>query len=241
MERYTLDAPRFITDAPPGSPAGGLFIDSIPTVVMTANPAYKLHYTLDGTEPTQQSELYTKPFTVNKTTVVKVRAYDKTGSESPTVCGFYRVRKSSELHPMLYGYYESDEDLEVLPDFKSLTPKKVGRLNEFNLAEIPHRDNNFALVLGGYIYIEKDGDYKFYTASDDGSRLYMDDKPLVNNDGSHGVIWHGGDITLSKGWHTLKVTYFNGGGGYILNVYYKGPGITKQIIPADVLYGEKKM
>ena len=239
MERYTLDAPRFITDAPPGSPAGGLFIDSIPTVVMTADPAYKLHYTLDGSEPTQQSERYTQPFTVNKTTVVKVRAFDKAGSESPTVCGFYRVRKNSELHPMLYGYYESDEDLEVLPDFKSMVPKKVGRLNEFNLAEIPHRDNNFALVLGGYIYIEKDGDYKFYTASDDGSRLYMDDKALVNNDGSHGVIWHGGDITLSKGWHTLKVTYVNGGGGDLLTVYDKGPGITKQIIPADVLYGEK--
>ena len=241
MERYTIEAPKFTTNAPAGSPAGELFIDSMPTVVINAaNPDHKLYYTLDGTEPTQRSELYTGPFTVNKTTVVKVKAYDKAGSESQLICGFYRVRKKSELHPMLYGYFESDEDLEVLPDFKSMTPKTVGHLNEFNLAEIPHRNNNFALVLGGYIYIEKEGDYKFYTASDDGSRLYMDDKPLVNNDGSHGVTWHGGDITLSKGWHTIKVTYFNGGGGYILNVYYKGPGITKQLIPADVLYGEKK-
>ena len=242
MERYTLEAPKFVTNAPPGSPAGELFIDSIPTVVIrSANPDFKIYYTLDGTEPTKKSELYTKPFTVNKTTVVKAKAFDKAGSESQLVCGFYRVKKKSELHPMLYGYYESDEDLEVLPDFKSMTPKSIGHLNEFNLAEIPHRDNNFALVLGGYIYIEKDGDYKFYTASDDGSKLYMDDKVLVSNDGSHGVVWHGGDITLSKGWHTIKVTYFNGSGGYILNVYYKGPGITKQIIPADVLYGEKKM
>ncbi len=241
MERYTLEAPKIITNAPPGSPAGELYIDSIPTVVMRANPDYRLYYTLDGSEPTEQSQQYTKPFTVDKTTVVKVKAYDRAGSQSPTVCGFYRVRKKSQLHPMLYGYFESDEDLEVLPDFKSMTPKTVGHLNEFNLAEIPHRDNNFALVLGGYIYIEKEGDYKFYTSSDDGSKLYIDDHLCVNNDGSHGLIWHSGDKALTKGWHTIKATYFNGGGGYMLNVYYKGPGITKQLIPQDVLYGEKKL
>ena len=241
MERYTLEAPQIITNASPGAPAGELFIDSIPTVVIKTNPAYKLYYTLDGSEPTEKSQAYTKPFTVDKTTVVKVKAFDKAGSQSPTVCGFYRVRKKSDLHPMIYGYYESDEDLEVLPDFKSMTPKSTGHCNEFNLAEIPNRGNNFALVLGGYIYIEKEGDYKFYTASDDGSKLYIDDHLTVTNDGSHGLIWHSGDKALTKGWHTIKATYFNGGGGYILNVYYKGPGITKQIIPADVLYGEKKM
>ena len=208
-------------------------------MVIKANPAHKLYYTIDGSEPTEKSTLYTTPFKVNKTTVVKVKAFDKDGSQSPTVCGFYRVRKSSELHQMLYGYFEQD-DLEVLPDFKSMSPKNVGHCNEFNLAEIPNRGNNFALVLGGYIWLEKDGDYKFYTASDDGSKLYIDDHKVVNNDGSHGVIWHSGDIALVKGWHVIKATYFNGGGGQILNVYYKGPGITKQLIPADVLYGEKK-
>lgn len=239
LEKFTLEAPRYITNAPAGAPAGELFIDSIPTVVIKADPAHKLYYTTDGTEPTEKSTPYTVPFTVNKTTVVKVKAFDNKGSQSPTVCGFYRVRKKSELHPMLYGYFEQD-DLEVLPDFKSMSPKNVGKCNEFNLAEIPNRGNNFALVLGGYIYIEKEGDYKFYTASDDGSKLYIDDSKVVNNDGSHGVIWHSGDKALTKGWHVIKATYFNGGGGQILNIYYKGPGITKQLIPADVLYGEKK-
>jgi len=239
LERFSLEAPQFITNAPPGAPAGELYIDSIPTVAIRANPAHQLYYTTDGSEPTQQSQPYTKPFTVRKTTVVKVKAFDKTGSQSPTICGFYRVRKKSELHPMLYGYYEQDE-LEVLPDFRSMNPMRTGHCNEFNLAEIPNRGDNFALVLGGYMYIETEGDYKFYTASDDGSKIYIDDKKVVNNDGSHGLIWHSGDIALTKGWHTIKATYFNGGGGYILNVYYKGPGITKQLIPADILYGEKK-
>ena len=239
MEKFTLEAPQIISDAPAGSPAGGLFIDSMPRVVIKANSEYKLFYTLDGSEPTEKSMVYMLPFTLNRTTVVKVKAFDKAGSQSPTVCGFYRVRKQSELHQMIYGYYEAD-DLEVLPDFRSMEPKTTGHCNEFNLDEIPNRGNNFALVLGGYIYIAKEGDYKFYTASDDGSKLYIDDHKVVNNDGSHGMIWHGGDIALVKGWHIIKVTYFNGGGGHILNVYYRGPGITKQLIPADVLYGTKQ-
>jgi hypothetical protein len=239
LERFTLEAPQIITHAPPAAPAGELFIDSIPTVVIKTDPAYKLYYTTDGSEPTDKSQPYTAPFKVYKTTVVKVKSFDTSGSESPTVCGFYRVRKKSGLHPMIYGYYESAEDLEVLPDFKSMEPVKTGHCNEFNLAEIPNRGSNFALVLGGYIYIGREGDYKFYTSSDDGSKLYIDDKLCVNNDGSHGVVWHSGDKALTKGWHTIKATYFNGGGGQVLNVYYKGPGITKQLIPADVLYGQK--
>jgi hypothetical protein len=235
LERYTLESPRFITDAPPGAPAGGLFIDSIPTVAIETDSRYKYCYTTDGSEPTEKSTPYKAPFTVSKTTVVKVKSYDKEGNLSATISGFYRVRKKSELHPMLYGYYEVD-DLEVLPDFKSMEPLRTGHCHEFNLAEIPNRGANWALVL----YIDTAGAYKFYTSSDDGSKLYMDGAVLVNNDGSHGAKWHAGDISLSKGWHALKCTYFNGSGGMILNVYYKGPGITKQIIPADVLYGEMK-
>jgi hypothetical protein len=239
LEKYTLDAPRIISDAPAGSPPGGLFIDSVPTVVIAADAAHKVYYTLDGTEPTERSQLYTAPFAIRRTTVVKVKSFDKNGSQSPTICGFYRVRAKADLHQMVYGYYEMD-DLEVLPDFASIQPKSTGHCNEFNIDEIPNRGSNFAIVIGGYIYIDREGEYKFYTASDDGSKLYLDNKSLVNNDGSHGMKWHSGDITLTKGWHIIKGTYFNGGGGHILNVYYRGPGITKQVIPADILYGQKQ-
>ena len=240
LEKFTLESPQIVSNAPAGSPAGELFIDSIPTVVVKGNPAFKLYYTLDGSEPTEKSQLYTEPFRVSKTTVVKVKAFDKVGSQSLTTCGFFRVRKKSELHPLKYEYYESNEDLDVMPDFKSINPKATGLSNEFTRGEIPNRQNNFAVVFSGYIYIEKDGDYKFYTASDDGSKLYFDEQLKINNDGSHGVKWHGSDMSLTKGWHSIRVSYFNGSGGYILNVYYKGPGITKQLIPSDVLYGEKR-
>ena len=238
-EHYTLDPPVIVSSAAAGEPTGGLFIDSIPKVICITDERYKTYYTTDGTEPTARSMPYTIPFTVTKTTVVKFKSFDNAGSESPTANGYFRVLRKDQLHPMKYGYYEIEEP-EALPDFKHMEPMRIGSCNEFALSEIPTRGTNFALVLGGYINIEQDGDYKFFTMSDDGSKLYIDDKQIVNNDGSHGVKQHGGDVTLTKGYHVLKVSYFNGSGGKVLNVFYRGPGIPKQPVPVDVLFGEKR-
>jgi len=66
--------------------------------------------------------------------------------------------------------------------------------------------------------------------------LYIDDEMIVNNDGDHGTIERMGSVDLTRGYHKIKVEYFNQSGGYWLDVYYKGPGVDKQIIPADKLF-----
>jgi peptidoglycan/xylan/chitin deacetylase (PgdA/CDA1 family) len=43
-----------------------------------------VRYTLDGSEPTVSSRLYTGPFTVSQTTTVKFRAWDNAGNVEPT-------------------------------------------------------------------------------------------------------------------------------------------------------------
>ena len=47
------------------------------TVSISAPQPCDIRYTLDGTEPTEMSERYTKPFSIGATTVVKARAYAK--------------------------------------------------------------------------------------------------------------------------------------------------------------------
>lgn len=233
-----LPEPEFVSPAPKGEAPGWLYIDSIPFVTINVPKGLTVRYTMDGTEPNKNSLLYTAPFRVNQTTIIRAKSFDATGNESISVKAYYRVLTSKQLHPLTYKYYELPE-LEFLPDFDKLPVAKTGTTNEPGIYELPHRGVNFGVVIEGYIKVDKPGNYTFSTLSDDGSKMYVNGREVVNNDGNHGAKQKAGDIELTAGYHAIKVVYYNGGGGRTLNVFYKGPEIIKQYIPADVLYGKK--
>ena len=78
--------------------------------------------------------------------------------------------------------------------------------------------------------------YRFYTNSDDGSVLFIGDKEVVNNDGSHGSLVASGVIALKAGFHPIKVLYFEDYEGNSIEVGFEGPGINKQPIPDSILF-----
>jgi hypothetical protein len=81
----------------------------------------------------------------------------------------------------------------------------------------------FALSITGFINVEKAGEYKFYLNSDDGSKLWIENKQIVDNDGSHGARVRDGRVTLVEGQHALKIIFSQGGGGKMLQAHYSGP------------------
>jgi HEAT repeat protein len=114
-----------------------------------------------------------------------------------------------------FAYYEGDWD--ALPDFGKLTPKKTGKGAGFDIGK-RDRDDGFAFKFTGFLKIAEKGAYAFSTASDDGSRLLIGDKVVVNNDGCHGVEEAMGRIDLDAGLHPITVLYFEKGGGEELHV-----------------------
>ena len=88
----------------------------------------------------------------------------------------------------------------------------------------------------GYIRIDQTGGYSFYTSSDDGSILMIDDNEIVNNDGNHGNEEKEGKCLLEKGYHKVKLMYFDNGGGNSLLFSYNLMGQKKMEVPASVLY-----
>jgi signal transduction histidine kinase len=69
-------------------------------------------------------------------------------------------------------YYCYAVDGEALPDFGRLTPLKTGTVKNFDLSVLP-RPEHVGLVFTGFLEVPDDGLYKFFTKSDDGSRLYV--------------------------------------------------------------------
>ena len=81
--------------------------------------------------------------------------------------------------------------------------------------------------------------YNFYTFSDDGSVLYIDDEVVVDNDGSHSLKRENGRIALDKGLHKIKVAYFENYMGEFLEVGWSSRAIREEAIPEFVLFTGK--
>jgi len=86
----------------------------------------------------------------------------------------------------------------------------------------------FGVVFKGYISVPEDGDYTFYTTSDDRSSLYIDGLRVINNE-SVGVTVSG-DLCLAAGWHEIEIHYCEFSGGNTLSVQWEGDNFSKQTI-----------
>ena len=127
-----------------------------------------------------------------------------------------------------YEYYEGEWD--ALPDFSTLTPVSTGVTDTIDTT-IRGRTDFYALRFSAVIDLPTAGSYTFYTASDDGSQLFINGEMVVDNDGIHGRVEKSGTIDLAAGLHTLVVTFFEKGGADILEVQYSANGINKQLLP----------
>jgi len=114
----------------------------------------------------------------------------------------------------------------------------VGVIANFTYS-IRKQVDQFGFEYDAYIKIPMDGVYYFYTISDDGSQLFIDDKLIVDNDKLHGSIEKEGVASLAEGFHSIKVKFFDKTGGDDLKVSIKGSGLPKQQIPDNILFVKK--
>ena len=138
---------------------------------------------------------------------------------------------------MTYAYYEGG-NLQKLPDFSKLKPKATGTATDFELG-VARRTNDVALKFEGYVKITKTGNYNFHLNSDDGSKLWIEDKLIVDNDGIHPPQSKSGKAKLTKGMHKIVVAAFNAGGGFELSAEIDGPGVGRQPLGPFVYLTEK--
>jgi hypothetical protein len=218
------------------NPAGGLYIDEEPMVKIESVANTQIRYTLDGSTPDKYSSLYSKPFKISKSSVVIARSFSGKNQESNQSTAYFRLVKSDSKNGITFRYYEVDAEWSFLPVFATLKSLKTGITFEFRIGDINETDGQYGIQFTSRIKIETPGKYRFYANSDDGSKVYIDGDLVVDNDGGHGTIERMGSVDLKPGFHDITVDYHNQAGGAWLEVMYKGPGIPKQIIPANKLF-----
>ena len=194
----------------------------------------EIRYTLDGSTPNLKSTLYTKPFSFkfNESSTIKARVF-KNGVKPSNISTSRITLIDTLLNGWNYKYYAGS--WTKIPNYSKLKPQKIGRMYDFNLNDFSNLSNEFGILLSSELEIKDNGEYIFYLKSNDGSKLFINEKLIIDADGLHGFSGGSKNIKLSKGKHKIRLEYFQAGGGKGLELLYEGPNIEKQVIPADVL------
>ncbi|MFE3599422.1 family 16 glycoside hydrolase [Streptomyces sp. NPDC059142] len=96
--------------------------------------------------------------------------------------------------------------------------------------------DNFVSQIIGNLHVPSDGTYAFRLISDDGSRLFLGDKKVIDHDGLHGAEPKDGEIALLPGYHPLRIDHFDRSGGQQVTLQWKPPGADAfTLVPNSVL------
>ncbi len=139
------------------------------------------------------------------------------------------------------------ESLTALPDFSTLgAATATASLTDVNIAERDFTDGfpglnvkeNYAVRLNGSLNITTEAEYELCLNSDDGSKLLLEDTPVVDNDGVKDAPTEGcGLVYLAPGEYKLEIQYFQGSGPSLaLQFAWAADGGDKTLVPSEALF-----
>lgn len=193
----------------------------------------KIFYTLDGSQPTQESMLYTQPIVVKNSGTLLARAF--TANTSGQVYSA-KIDKQTFRQPNNFaakgkgfsrivqkGHFKSVEEVEFRKGLKKSIVQKI------DMAEFANNEH-IAFEFSGYFKAENKGIYNFSSTSDDGSLIYIGDKLVVDNGGNHAARTRSGMIALLPGYHPIRIVFHQGGGGGEVSATVTAPNSDKQLL-----------
>ena len=120
-----------------------------------------------------------------------------------SMCGdVYELPEGTRMLPS--SFWEMDAVGAVYTDSLNQPYQFVAK----GLPGVTSRPEWFAIDYHGVFWIKTPGEYRFLLTADDGAKLYIDDRLLIDEDGVHSPLRGGHSIQLAAGRHTIHVPYF---------------------------------
>ncbi|HYE98973.1 MAG TPA: PA14 domain-containing protein [Planctomycetota bacterium] len=140
-----------------------------------------------------------------------------------------RKPEHTQVDPMIwFGTFEDDKDFKV-NGTTAAKPFMSGYTD------------NFAVCWHGWVRVPKDGTYKFFLSSDDGSKLWVHDKVVIDNSGAHAMDEDSGSVELKAGYHPIKVVYFENKEVEGVRLAWEYEGQEKQVVPPSAFFHDESM
>ena len=217
-----LDFPRgfAVYRAPEIVAPGSIFVDTLEVGVAETPRGVTWRYTLDGSVPSASSPAVGSGVAIDRTATVRVRGF--VDGVAVTTAATRRFERVEAMAPVEVGAARDglrcetfEGEWDAVPDFGSLAASETRVVPGVAL---PGREEFVARRYTGYVRVPSSGVWTFVLTSDDGSRLYVGDRLVVDNDGLHGAEAVAGEAALGAGWHPIRIEYFNKTGGSALEL-----------------------
>ena len=221
-------------------PDVNVFSDSLEVRLSTATSGTTIHYTLDGSNPTPASPVYTKPILLKESATVRARAfregvdrvpptYNGTDCTVASLAVFTKQQPRKAQSPagtsengLDFQYYEGEWQ-DLLLQLDTLNPVRTGHVKMLLDVSAAQRDRYFSFRYTGWFEAPETGVYTFYSP-----------EPVFTSDLVHlepgydlgvkvdGMKWYPAtrqhafgswSIALEKGKHPIDITYADFRGG----------------------------
>lgn len=123
----------------------------------------------------------------------------------------------------LKAEYFTNKNLEDKPD-RIMVDKIINFSWDWHGPFEDFPKDNFSVRWTGFIKVDKSGRYTLDVSSDDGARLYLDDKPVIDDWTDHALVTNSYTTELKANqYYKIKLEYYENGGGAIVKLGWRKP------------------
>ncbi len=220
------------------SPNGGLFTNSVTVMLADSTPGTSIYYTTDLTAPTTNSTLYSGPFQLTNSVGLKVRAF-KTGSVSSAIAfaGFLGSTSVGNGVGLTAEFYSDQLMTFTNPPTLVRTDATINVDWDNGSPDSLISSNHFTARWSGSIQPQFSETYTFYADTDDGVRLWVDGKLIVDAWLDQPKTEWSGSLPLIAGKkYPITMEYYESGGGAVAQLFWSSPSSLKAIVPQSQLF-----
>lgn len=136
---------------------------------------------------------------------------------------------AASMEGLNYRYYHGS--WSTLPDFERQFPVKEGTVGGITLAP-RERNERFGFVFEGFLDVPTSDVYGFHLRSNDGARLWVGGKLVVENDGLKAAASEqSGNLPLNAGQHPFRLEFFHNTGSEFLSLEWSRLDMPREPIP----------
>jgi len=228
------------TPPPTFAPNGGALTNSVTVTLADTLPGAVIYYTLDGSLPTTNSLLYAGALTLTNTMAIRAEAFAPGAVGSPVASATFLSSLSVGRGTGLLGSYYSKQ-FSSNAFVGSPTLVRTDAVVNFNWgtgSPDPSISTDYFTVRWiGMVQPQFNETYTFYTMTDDGARLWVNNQLLVDKWVNQAATeWSGSLPVAANQTYNLRMEYYENTGFASAVLTWSSPSTPKSVIPQSQLY-----